>query len=305
MIQEILKSSHLVPNLEEKFWTVNCDFSEICSISVKHLLKSDGEITAQKVANNDDDTHIEKASSQANWAPEPVLVCFLWLGSSTCAIIAQIWIKSADWGRALSSLPLKLHTAQDTAQMFHLKTHFICRQNDDLHSDLTAQPWLFWHRVAWRCEPGRCLGVRWRWWWWQSKKTNRKRKQRDYLLPIPLTAGAGLELGRVPPREKFGFESWEFCLHLSTIIDRLEIKVRVMIFMVISMIISDGIFFKLSLFKHLLVQMMNMCLHTAMIDIFNPLFLQGKKTSIAGYRIFCLFVCCKSQPFVKSFCYRG
>ena len=99
MIQEILKSSHLVPNLEEKFWTVNCDFSEICSISVKHLLKSDGEITAQKVANNDDDTHIEKASSQANWAPEPVLVCFLWLGSSTCAIIAQIWIKSADWGR--------------------------------------------------------------------------------------------------------------------------------------------------------------------------------------------------------------
>ena len=59
----------------------------------KHLLKSNGEITAQKMANNDDDnddTHIEKASSQANWAPEPVLVCFLWLGSSTCAIIAQI-----------------------------------------------------------------------------------------------------------------------------------------------------------------------------------------------------------------------
>ena len=45
-----------------------------------------------------------------------------------------------------------------------------------------------------------------------KQKTNRKRKQRDYLLPIPLTAGAGLELGRVPPREKFGFESWEFCL---------------------------------------------------------------------------------------------
>ena len=63
---------------------------------VKHLLKSNGEITAQKMvkmANNDDDnddTHIEKASSQANWAPEPVLVCFRWLGSSTCAIIAQI-----------------------------------------------------------------------------------------------------------------------------------------------------------------------------------------------------------------------
>ena len=30
--------------------------------------------------------HIEKASSQANWAPEPVLVCFRWLGSSTWII---------------------------------------------------------------------------------------------------------------------------------------------------------------------------------------------------------------------------
>ena len=31
------------------------------------------------------------------------------------------------------------------------------------------------------------------------------------VLPIPLTAGVGLELGRLPPREKFGFEScWRY-----------------------------------------------------------------------------------------------
>ena len=35
----------------------------------------------------------------------------------------------------------------------------------------------------------------------------RKRTMKEILLPIPLTAGVGLELGLVPPREKFGFES--------------------------------------------------------------------------------------------------
>ena len=35
-------------------------------------------------SDNDGFSYIEKASSQANWAPEPVLVCFRWLGSSTC-----------------------------------------------------------------------------------------------------------------------------------------------------------------------------------------------------------------------------
>ena len=40
---------------------------------------------------------MEKASSQANWAPEPVRVCFRWLGSSTWDKDLIFWLVNIRW----------------------------------------------------------------------------------------------------------------------------------------------------------------------------------------------------------------
>ena len=49
-------------------------------------------------------THMEKASSQANWAPEPVRVCFRWLGSSTWDKDLVFWLVNIRWTYSLRSL---------------------------------------------------------------------------------------------------------------------------------------------------------------------------------------------------------